>query len=193
MKGDTMKNNLVVENSEDKQVLNNEEIKEISGVLMDNVVENQLPDYSEMSAEEVAENIRKMQKSLVQKSALGAYKRPGFIRRWVTDVGDAINEYVQKGYAPVRSKDAVVQDGRIQHGTQLGILAKKIVNPRHSSLGTYGILMEIPEEIYKENQIAKTVKNKEIIGKINKDMKDDATKQNVNLSEKYQGLVSKID
>lgn len=157
------------------------EEKQIVGVVMDNTVDNQLPDYSLMTAEEAAEMIRQSQKTLVQRSALEAYNRPGFQRRWVTDIGNAIEERISQGYAPVREKDAIVNDGRIQQGTQMGVLAKKVVNPKHPSLGTHAVLMEIPDVIYNERQAKKAIKQKEIEERINPDLKEEARKAGIDI------------
>lgn len=131
--------------------------------MLGTVIDNQMPDYSEMSADEIAEKIRESRKSLVLKNALKAEGRPGFVRRVVTDKPGRIEEFLRKGWAPVKGKDEFLEDGRVQSGTQLGTVSKKVVNPSNGSkLSEYGILMEIPESIYKEDQRKKHLEQLEI-------------------------------
>jgi len=79
------------------------------------------------------------------RNVLTAPKRPGFVRRFVNDKKDRIPRFKDAGYSIVE-EDVQVGDETIGRPTQLG-----------SSVSSQGdgqrkVLMEIPEEIYKEDQ-----------------------------------------
>jgi hypothetical protein len=165
------------------------ETEEITG----NVVENQMPDYSNMSAEDIADKIREDRKSLVLDNALTAKQRPGFKRRIVNDKPGRIAEFIRKGWAPVKGKDEFFSDGRIQGGSQLGDVSRKIVNPSNGGqLGHYGILMEIPEVIYQEDQKRKALEQLEQEKRFNPSVVDSKEAQRLQ-SDTYGGVEIKRD
>lgn len=130
----------------------NLETEEIVGEFVD----NQMPDYSTMSAEEIAEKIREQRKTLTQESALGAKPRPGFHRRIVTDYPGRIAKFMRRGWTPVKGKSEATFTGQVQNASQLGSVVTQPVNPSFGAkLGAMGILMEIPEEIFQEDQAKK--------------------------------------
>lgn len=126
--------------------------------IIDAVVDNQMPDYSTMSAEEIAEKIRKQRKTLNQEVSLGANQRPGFHRRIVTDSPGRIDEFLRRGWVPVKGKSQMTYTGQLQNASQMGSVVTQPVNPSFGAkLGAMGILMEIPEEIFQEDQAKKAV------------------------------------
>lgn len=92
---------------------------------------------------------RKSRKPINSKNLLRAEQRPGFVRRYVNDVDTRIQMFLEAGYEPVKGQDNI-NDYRAQDGSQLGSVVRKPVGG-----GVTAVLMEIPEEFYKEDQISK--------------------------------------
>lgn len=137
--------------------------KKLEEVVIDNVVDNILPDYSTLTAEEAAEQIRQNRKTLKQKSVLPTTTRKGFKRRLVTLRPGEVEKRLEQGYAPVRGSDQLVIDRGIQTASQLGDTCTMVINQTHGNkLPTHGILMEIPEEIYREHDNEREAHNREI-------------------------------
>jgi hypothetical protein len=77
-------------------------------------------------------------------------ERPGYKRRVVNDVEDRIQRFQQAGYEIVQKKDLPSGDPRAGDASQMGMpVAKNVGN------GVKGVLMEIKEEWYKEDQVRK--------------------------------------
>lgn len=131
--------------------------------IIENVVENTLPDYSDLSAEEAAEQIRKGRKKLKQRYTLPSSTRPGFRRRLVTIKPGEVEKRLSEGYAPVKGKDQMIFDKGTQTASQMGDVCTMVINSTHGhKLPTQGILMEIPESVYIERQLEKEQENKAI-------------------------------
>lgn len=83
---------------------------------------------------------------LGSRNVLTAPKKPGFVRRFVNDKGDRIQSFKDAGWLTV---DDVTKTGDDKAGrvTSMGSGA----NP-HVGGGQRAVLMEIPEEIYKEDR-----------------------------------------
>lgn len=77
-------------------------------------------------------------------------ERKGYIRRVVNDVEDRIQRFKQAGYEIVQKKDLPSGDPRAGDASQMGMPVSKNVGN-----GVKGVLMEIPEEWYIEDQKAK--------------------------------------
>ena len=75
--------------------------------------------------------------------------RPGYRRRVVNDIDDRVLTFQQAGWEPVSQEDLLDQDARIG-ASRMGLTARKPVGG-----GVHGVLMEIPEEWYLEDQQAK--------------------------------------
>lgn len=82
------------------------------------------------------------------RNILTAPKKAGFVRRFVNDKGDRIENFKDAGWKPVDG-DVQVGDPKIGRATSMGSLT----NP-HVGGGQRAILMEIPEEIYNEDRAA---------------------------------------
>ena len=80
------------------------------------------------------------------KNVLTAPQRKGFVRRFVNDTPDRIQQFEQAGYTKVIG-DVPVGDGEQE---KLGSVVTKSVGS-----GINAVLMEIPEEFYTEDQQAK--------------------------------------
>lgn len=86
---------------------------------------------------------------LGMRNVLTAEARPGYVRRWVNDVDDRLERAKAAGYAPVLTPTQV-GDPRAGADSQMGSLVAKQVGG-----GTRAVLMEIPDEYYREDQEAK--------------------------------------
>lgn len=76
--------------------------------------------------------------------------RPGYVRRVVNDVEDRVQRFKEAGYEIVQKKDLPSGDPRAGDGSQMGMpVAKSVGN------GIKGVLMEIPQEYYLEDQQTK--------------------------------------
>lgn len=71
-------------------------------------------------------------------------KRPGYVRRWINDVGTRLIDADQAGYTPVTE----MADGR-------KVEIKRLVGSREGGAPQYAHLMEIREEFYNQDQADK--------------------------------------
>lgn len=78
------------------------------------------------------------------RNILTAPKKAGFVRRFVNDKSDRIQQFINAGYSIVK-EDIMVGDPQIGNPTQLG----NSVSAQRD--GQRKVLMEIPEEFYKED------------------------------------------
>ena len=98
---------------------------------------------------------RPKRKPLHRKRLLEAEKREGFVRRWVNEEIGAIEAYQEAGYTLVLDKNADASDKRAQEASQIGSVTRRVVNKNRDASAKTAVLMEIPEEYYKEDQAAK--------------------------------------
>ena len=84
------------------------------------------------------------------RNVLSFPKRPGYVRRLVTDVDDRILVFEQAGYTVVKQKDLPTGDHRVGEPSQMGMPVTKDIGS-----GMKGILMEIKQEWHDEDQKAK--------------------------------------
>jgi len=82
------------------------------------------------------------------RNILTAPKKPGFVRRFVKDVGDRIQNFKDASWI-VATDVNKVGDDKIGKPSLLGSMA----NP-HTGGGTRCVLMEIPEEIFNADRAA---------------------------------------
>ena len=80
------------------------------------------------------------------RNVLTAPKKPGFVRRYVNDKRDRIQQFKDAGYSIVE-EDVQVGDPKIGKASQLGSNVETQVGG-----GQRAVLMEIPEEYYVEDQ-----------------------------------------
>jgi len=79
--------------------------------------------------------------------------RPGFVRRVFNDDEGRIRDAETRGWTPVKEADLIGGDVDGAAAKQIGATVRRPVGG-----GTHGVLMEIPEEIYNEDQTAKQQK-----------------------------------
>ena len=97
---------------------------------------------------------------LVRKGVLMAEERPGFIRRWVNEDFGRVESLMEIGWQPVEGRGQDISDSRIQVNTSLGNVVRRVVNRSHEASAKTAILMEIPEELYREIEEARYERNR---------------------------------
>jgi len=105
--------------------------------------------------EEIIPEKRPKRTPLGTKSVLRYPKRPGYHRHVINDVDDNILVHEQAGYEIVKKKDLPSGDPRAGDASQMGMPVIKEVGA-----GTKGVLMEIKQEWYDEDQKVKQDKIK---------------------------------
>lgn len=98
---------------------------------------------------------RPERKPLHRRRMLDAKTRPGFVRRWVNEEIGAVEAYQEAGYSLVLEEGANTSDTGAQDASQLGSVTRRVVNRDPNASTKYAVLMEIPEEFYKEDQAEK--------------------------------------
>lgn len=88
-----------------------------------------------------------------QRNQLTTTHKEGFVRRWVNDIPNRIDKFLRAGYAVVTDKNVIVGDDN--SNMALGTGARKNVGRTRHGDGTQAVLMEIPKELYDEDQRAK--------------------------------------
>jgi len=83
------------------------------------------------------------------RNVLTAPKREGYVRRFVNDEKDRIQQFEDAGYTIVH-EEVQVGDSKAGNETQVGSITNKAVGN-----GTRAVLMEIKEEWYQEDQKAR--------------------------------------
>lgn len=77
-------------------------------------------------------------------------KEPGYVYRFVNDVGDRIQEFIDNGYEVVKGSKVSIGDKRLGTASAEGSAAQAAVGQ-----GTKAIAMRIREDWYQEDQAAK--------------------------------------
>ena len=77
-------------------------------------------------------------------------KEPGYVYRFVNDIGDRVAQFLEQGYELVEDKDVKVGDRRIQQVKAEGTKAQVSVGQ-----GVKAFLMRQKDEWHKEDQAAK--------------------------------------
>ncbi len=99
------------------------------------------------------------------RNVLTAPKKSGFVRRFVNDKGDRIENFKAAGWNLV-DEQVQVGDPKIGRASTMG----STVNP-HVGGGQRALLMEIPEEYYNEDRAASQAKITKIENEIRRNSK----------------------
>jgi len=102
-----------------------------------------MPDTKESMTKVNKEQPRK-RIPLGTRNVLTAPKKAGFVRRFVNDKGDRLQQFINAGYAIVK-EDIMVGDPHVGKPRQLG---NSVSSQRD---GQRKVLMEIPEKYYEED------------------------------------------
>ena len=95
-------------------------------------------------------------------------KEPGFVYRFVNNVDDRVQKFLDAGYEPVTNQQAgQIGESRVDSSTGTSSIVEKGVGG-----GRKAVLMRIPEEFYKEDQKAKA----DYVDNLETSMKREATK-----------------
>ena len=91
-----------------------------------------------------------------QRNQMTTDQREGFVRRWVNDIPGRIEKFLLAGYEVAKGDEIKVgEDGVTSNNIALGTGARKNVGRTRTGEGTQAVLMEIPKEMYEEDQKAK--------------------------------------
>jgi hypothetical protein len=88
-----------------------------------------------------------------QRDQMTTTQKEGFVRRWVNDIPGRVEKFLRAEYAIVTDKNVTVGDDN--SNMALGTGARKNVGRTRHGEGTQAVLMEIPKELYDEDQKAK--------------------------------------
>lgn len=102
------------------------------------------------------------------RSRLGVPEKKGYVRRWVVDRGDRIQQFREAGWE-------IVQDPYLRAGQEPSKSSSLLTSTARKDLGhgDYGYLMEIPEKWYREDQLAKVERNKAHLQRIQQPKRDE--------------------
>lgn len=94
-----------------------------------------------------------------QRDQMTVESKPGFVRRWVNDLTNRIEKFRKAGWEIVDDTDIQVGvDGVASNNVSLGSGARKNVGRTRGGENSQAVLMEIPQELYDEDQRAKQSK-----------------------------------
>lgn len=97
-------------------------------------------------------------------------KEPGYVYRFVNDVGDRVAIFQERGWELVDAKDVRIGDRRVENPSNLGSKAQASVDKQ----GTKAFLMRIKQEWYDEDQADK----QQIVNEQERSMKQSALSNN---------------
>lgn len=86
---------------------------------------------------------------LHQQNILKAHTRDGFVRSWVFE--RMVDRYKLAGWSIVEDPEMKTHDGQIQISEKFGSAVTRVLNLDPFAVDRTAILMEIPENIYKED------------------------------------------
>ena len=98
---------------------------------------------------------------LTKQKTLNAHERPGYKLRWVNIEEDRIERFKKAGWSPVVGKSKLDEDAK-SHESNYDSDNTVIKHVGGERSKTRAMLMEIPEEYYKEDQDAKQKRVDEI-------------------------------
>ena len=95
---------------------------------------------------------KQVRKPLHRQNVYVAKEKPGFRRRSVNYDPVRIQSFLDAGWTIVQGQDQIDDDKPLQSASQMGGVVKKVANRSPDAPVRYQILMEIPEELYQEDQ-----------------------------------------
>jgi len=103
------------------------------------------------------------------RNVLTAPKRPGFERRFINDVGDRVQTFKDAGWNVV-DDGSKVGDDKAGKASPMGSMANPSVGG-----GQRGVLVEIPEELYKADRAESQAQITKVENEIRRKSKPDAS------------------
>lgn len=97
----------------------------------------------------------KSRKPVAARQPLAAKQRDGYVRRFVNDELGQVEDFGDAGWAAVLVGDQDISEKRAQNASQLGSVVRRVVNRDPRARCQYAVLMEIPVELYQEDQRTK--------------------------------------
>lgn len=98
------------------------------------------------------DQIRAERVSLKQQRTIAFSERPGFKRYLVNDEPGRVNMFLKAGWTVVQGEENNLSDNLSHTEHQMGSIVKKVVNRGTNATAHHGILMEIPLEIWEQDQ-----------------------------------------
>lgn len=92
---------------------------------------------------------------LAKQRIIGFDQRDGYVRRFVNDVPGRIASFIRAGWTIVSENGDKSHDGLAHVETQLGSAVQRVVNKGINAEARVAILMEIPKDLFDEDQAAK--------------------------------------
>lgn len=104
---------------------------------------------------------------LYEQKSLGIKEKPGFRRYQVLEKAGEVERFMRAGWRPVHGDNLDLRDSRVQHDSQLGSVIRQVVNRKPGASSNTAIWMEIEEQYYQEDQLAKDKRNFELAAALN--------------------------
>ena len=89
------------------------------------------------------------------RTKLNVAGRAGYVRRWVNDTGPRLEEAVNGGYQFAAYEEAVGFPDVVPGNTDTGSRTSKVVGVGEQGSPLRAYVMEIPQHLYEEDQVAK--------------------------------------
>lgn len=96
---------------------------------------------------------------LYKSRILDGKERPGFMRRWVNETPGRVEMFEAAGWTLVTGHGEDTSVKRAQSESQQTSVVRRVVNRAYDAESKTAVLMEIPEELYKEDQAEKQKRN----------------------------------
>lgn len=132
----------------------------------------------------IKKNKRPERKPIYKNKILEAKPRKGFVRRFVNEEPGRVAMFLEAGWTLVVG-DEDASDSKVQDAAQQSSLVRRVVNRGADARSQTAVLMEIPEDLYNEDQAAKQKK----VDKIEDSYDPNKTKQSGadygNMTRKY--------
>jgi len=105
------------------------------------------------------------------RNVLTAPKKPGFERRFINDVGDRVQTFKDAGWNIV-DDGSKIGDDKAGKASLMGSLANPSVGG-----GQRGVLVEIPEELYKADRAESQAKISQVENELRRNTRADGSKE----------------
>ena len=109
----------------------------------------------------VAKSSRPQRTPLAKQRVIDIPARAGYVQRIVSEKAGRIDAFQAAGWSIRHGDINEMRDNRAQNSSQMGSAVRFTINPNATTTAQTGVLMEIPEELYREDQMAKSAALKE--------------------------------
>lgn len=120
-------------------------------------------------------------------------KDPNFEYRFVNDIGDRINMFLEAGYELVDKSEHKIGDNRVDIASPEGTHASVSVGVKPNGEGQRAYLMRIKKEWYKEDQKAKQDRIRETQRQIKNSTKEEGSYGEIETEDRRAGKLPDSD